>query len=116
MFSAVELRSPHMMTIAIGAWISLPGSPADNAIGTNANPAARAVIRIGTRRSVAPRITAVAEICHAFVLLQVPDVRHEHDAVPCCDAEQRDEANDRRDRQHAASQIDARHTADERKR
>jgi hypothetical protein len=33
-----------MATIAMGAWISLRGSPADHAIGTNASPA---VIRIG---------------------------------------------------------------------
>ena len=34
MLSAVELKSPNMMTIAIGACISLPGSPAESAIGT----------------------------------------------------------------------------------
>jgi hypothetical protein len=45
------------MTIAIGAGISLPGSPAESAIGTNAKPAARAVIS-GTTRSVAPCTTA----------------------------------------------------------
>jgi hypothetical protein len=32
MFSAVELKRPNMMTMAIGAWISLPGLPADKAI------------------------------------------------------------------------------------
>ena len=59
MLSAVELARPNMMTMAIGAWISLPGSPAESAIGTSARPAASAVIRIGTSRSLAPRTTAV---------------------------------------------------------
>ena len=34
MFRAVELIRPQRMTIAIGAWISLPGSPADMAIAS----------------------------------------------------------------------------------
>ena len=47
--------------MAIGVWISLPGSPPDEASGMSASPAASAVIRIGASRSIAPRRTASAE-------------------------------------------------------
>ena len=44
----------------MGAWISLPGSPAAMAMGTRARPVARAVISTGTSRSMLPRRTASA--------------------------------------------------------
>ncbi len=58
MFKAVEDTSPHRMTMAMGVWISLPGSPPASASGTRASPAARAVMKMGARRSMAPRRTA----------------------------------------------------------
>ena len=54
MLRRVEVVSPHRITIAMGDWISLPGSPARNARGTSASAVASAVIRIGTSRSIAP--------------------------------------------------------------
>ena len=62
MFRAVELKRPKRMTMAIGAWISLPGCPTDSARGISANPAANAVMRIGISRSLAPRLTASMEL------------------------------------------------------
>jgi hypothetical protein len=47
-----------MRMIAIGAWISLPGSPAASASGTRPSPAQIAVIRIGARRWRAAVATA----------------------------------------------------------
>src|SRR5437879_6368937 len=58
MFSSVEVVRPQRMTIAIGVWISLPVFPPPSASGISARPAAIAVIRMGTRRSCAPRSTA----------------------------------------------------------
>ena len=54
MFSAVEESRPNRITIAIGVWISLPGSPPLSASGTRARPAASAVINMGAKRSKAP--------------------------------------------------------------
>ena len=52
----------------------------------------------------------------AFLHAQPPDMRHQHDAVAGGDAEQRDEANQRRDGEHAVTQVHADHAADERQR
>ena len=46
MFNRVEVNSPERMTIAIGAWISLPGLPAPSATGISARPAASAGLRL----------------------------------------------------------------------
>jgi hypothetical protein len=46
------------MTTAIGAWISLPGSPVASTMGMSASAAVSAVIRMGMSRSTLPRTTA----------------------------------------------------------
>ena len=46
----------------------------------------------------------------------MPDMSDHHNAVSGCDSEQGDKADDRGDRQHAAREVDARHTADQRQR
>lgn len=51
----VELVSPPRRTTAMGAWISLPGSPAASTMGTSARPAVIAVIRMGTSRFRLPK-------------------------------------------------------------
>ena len=58
MFRNVDDSRPHRMTMAIGVRISRPGCSPPSASGTRARPAARAVIRIGASRSIAPRRTA----------------------------------------------------------
>jgi hypothetical protein len=73
-------------------------------------------MRIGTRRSSAPRRTASSMSRHALHLDEVPHVRDEHDAVPRRDPEERDEADERRHRQHPALDVDAHDGADERER
>ena len=57
-----------------------------------------------------------SKISHAFVLLQMANVRHEHDAVARRDAEHRDEADERRHRERAAGNENAHHAANERER
>lgn len=58
MLSTVEVTRPKRMTTAMGAWISLPGSPLASASGKSPSPEASAVIRIGASRSDAPWMTA----------------------------------------------------------
>ena len=62
-------------------------------MGTSARPVANAVIRIGARRSSAPRSTSVAAESHAFLDLQVAVVADQHDAVARRDADDRDESD-----------------------
>jgi|GEM_PF-5375855 len=53
--SIVELKRPPRMTTAIGCSISWPGRLPPTTMGSNAKAAASAVMRIGARRSCAPR-------------------------------------------------------------
>ena len=57
-FSIVEVSSPPRRTLAIGLWISLPGSSPPRARGINARADVKAVINIGLSLSNEPRITA----------------------------------------------------------
>jgi hypothetical protein len=49
------------------------------------------------------------EVGHRFMLLQMPDVRHQHDPIAGRNAEQRDKADDGRDRQDRPREIDTQH-------
>ena len=84
------------MTAAIGAWISLPGSPVASTIGMSASAAVSAVIRMGTSRSRLPWTTASWSGSRSSSQ-ELAVVRDHHDAVARGDAEQRDEADERGD-------------------
>ena len=55
---AVEVKRPPRITVAMGPSISRPGSPLPIASGRSPSAVTRAVMRIGTSRSDAPRIAA----------------------------------------------------------
>ena len=54
----MAVTNPPTTTMAIGCSISCPGMLPATTRGTSASPVARAVIRIGASRSVAPRMTS----------------------------------------------------------
>jgi len=95
------------MTVAIGAWMSLHGWPTASASGIRASPVANAVIRVGTRRSVAARLTASRGIGDALAIHQLMDVGDQHEAVARGDAEQGDKADDGGHREHATGREDS---------
>ena len=105
-------RRPPRITTPIGAWISLPGSPARTA-AISASPAERRHQDGASRSSEpAPPPRGRPPLRH-----QVLEVGDHHDAVARGDAEQRDEADERGDAQHAARRAHTRdHAADERER
>ena len=114
MFKSIEVRRPKRMTMAMGVWISLPGLWPPRASGNEGEAGGEGGHENGRQSLHSPAIDGLAEVGHPFVLLQMLDVGHEHDAVARGDAENGDEANERRDAEDAAGDENADHAADER--
>ena len=84
--------------------------------GSSASPVHRVVIRIGDSRSLAPRRTSSETERLAFHLLEMAIVLDQQDAVPRGDAEHRDDADERAEREDAVAREGRQHAADERRR
>ena len=91
--SAVEVMSPPRMTMAIGPSISRPGSPLPIASGRRPSAVTSAVMRIGPRRSSAPRMAVSASPGIALHRDEMIVVRDQHHRVAGGDAEERDESD-----------------------
>ena len=102
--------------MAIGCSISWPGMLPAAASGTSARPVAEAVMRIGARRSFAPRSTSAGPERLAFVPLEMLEVADHQDAVACGDPEDGEEADERAEREHAVAEPHGEHASDERHR
>ena len=109
--NTVEVMSPPMTTVASGFCTSAP-APCAIAIGTKPSEATSAVIKHGAQ----PHAGAVESRVlgrEAFVP-PLLDVAHEHEAVQHRDAEQRDEADARGDRERHAAQGESEDAAGDR--
>ena len=71
MLSAVEDSSPNRMTIAIGAWISLPGLPPPKRQRNQRQAGRQRGHQDRHQPFDAPRYDRLAEVGHAFLVLQV---------------------------------------------
>ena len=97
-FRTVEVSSPPRITMAIGPSISRPAAPAPRPAAADPSPVTRAVIRIGSSRSDAPRWPLPGPRPTPSSSHQVLEMRNHHDGIAHGDAKERHETNQRADR------------------
>ena len=112
----IDVRGPPGWPGHRGLNLVAEASLPPRARGISAGPAARAVIKMGASRSMAPRNTASRNSVTPSCSCKVANVGDEHDAVARGNPKDGDKPDERSHREHPTGGIDPGDAADQRQR